>query len=93
MPEAQQVQPRLRASTARNVVRLLVDCGYSDGEIDYGLDYAETEGARTMMECFTLAVSRLIYSDEQLAAKMRFNFRDFLEADPHCLAAGLLNAR
>ncbi len=81
MPETKSAHPGMRASTVHNVVRLLVSCGYSDEEISYGLDYAEAEGARTAMECFTLAVSRLIYSDDQLAAKMRFIFTDVMEAN------------
>ena len=46
--------------------------GCSRADIIRGLDYAAAQGVFTTKDAFVLAMSRVLYSDEQLAAGMRF---------------------
>ena len=48
--------------------------GYSVEQITQGLEYAETMGATTMDERGSFAVSRILYSNEQLAAGAHFEW-------------------
>ena len=66
-------KPMLRDNAVRTLIRFLEDRGLSDDEIDRSLEYVEVVGARTISEGFVLAMSRALYSDEQLAGGMRFD--------------------
>ena len=65
--------PQLRSSSVRTLMRLLSGYGLSDEEVERGMDYVEIIGARTVREGFELAMSRVLFSDEQLAAGSRFH--------------------
>jgi hypothetical protein len=60
----------------KSLIRFLEERGLSADEIDRGLAYAEELGAATAREGFVLAMSRVLYSDAQLAAGCRFRFPD-----------------
>ena len=62
----------LSDSAAATLARLLGARGLSEDEIDRGLGFVMTTGVKTMREAYELAVSRVRYSDEELAAGMRF---------------------
>lgn len=55
------------------LMRILAEQGLPSASIEAGLDYVEEIGARTVREGYELAMSRVMYSDEQLAEGMRFN--------------------
>jgi hypothetical protein len=63
-----------RSATA--LARMLAARGLPENEIDRGLEYVATSGAQTMREGFVLAMSRILYSDEQLAAGLRFTLAE-----------------
>ena len=54
------------------LMRILAEQGVSSEAIEAGLDYVEAVGARTVREGYELAMSRVLYSDVQLAEGMRF---------------------
>jgi len=54
------------------VASLLSEHGCSEADIDRGLAYAADQGAFTAKTAFVMAMSRVMYSDEQLAAGLRF---------------------
>lgn len=54
------------------LMRILADQGMPSDAIEAGLDYVEQIGARTVREGYELAMSRVLYSDVQLAEGMRF---------------------
>jgi len=62
----------LGANATRLVARLLSEHGCSEAEIDRGLAYAAAQGAFTAKTAFVMAMSRTRFSDEQLAAGLRF---------------------
>ncbi len=68
MPRSRQ----LRAAATNLVVTLLSEQGCSEADIDRGLADAAAQGAFTAKTAFVLAMSRVLYSDEQLAAGLRF---------------------
>ena len=49
------------------VARLLSDAGYSDAQIAWGFEYAADVGSVDEDEFARLALSRILYSDQQLA--------------------------
>lgn len=63
---------RLRASTVGTLVRLLSEHGLSAEEVERGMGYAEAMGAGTTRDGFVLAMSRVLFTDAQLAAGVRF---------------------
>ena len=70
-------KPRsLRGPAVNTLVRFLAERGLSEEQIDRGLEYVEASGAYTIREAFILAMSRSIYSDEELAGGQRFGFTD-----------------
>ena len=60
------------ASTVWTLVRVLATQGLSEDEIRRGVDYAEAACAGTVTEGFVLAMSRILLSDAELAAGVRF---------------------
>ena len=52
---------------------LLLRAGYTDAQIEEGIAYAEKEGVSDASDVVALAVSRILYSDEQLAEGARFS--------------------
>jgi len=56
----------------RTVMHKLAAGGYSPMQIRDGLAYAVAEDATTVREAFILAMSRILYSDEQLADGARY---------------------
>lgn len=50
-----------------SVRRKLARSGHTKTQIAYGLAYAKSQGAVGSDEVFTLAVSRILYTDDQLA--------------------------
>ncbi|MGA0530763.1 hypothetical protein [Hansschlegelia sp. KR7-227] len=50
----------------------IAEAGYSDAAISKGIAYAADQGASDDHEAFVLAVSRILYSDEDLAEGARF---------------------
>ena len=65
-------------NVTRTVRRRLAAAGYSKSQIARGVDFARAEtgyGRREMpMDvCFTLAVSAILYSDQQLIEGARFS--------------------
>ncbi len=71
-PGAEQPR-RLRPSSIGTVMRLLSEHGLSAKEVERGMDYAEAMGAGTTCEGFVLAMSRVHFTDAQLAAGSRFS--------------------
>ena len=72
-PASPAAKPRsLGNRSTLTLMRLLAERGLSTKEIDAGLDYVEDVGARTVREGYELALSRVLYSDAQLAQGMRF---------------------
>lgn len=63
---------RLQGSTVGTLVRLLSEHGLSAEEVECGMDYAEAMGAVTTRDGFVLAMSRVLFTDAQLAAGIRF---------------------
>ena len=55
------------------LMRILAEQGLPSASIEAALDYVEKIGARTVREGYELAMSRVLYSDKQLADGMRFN--------------------
>ena len=49
------------------VTAALTDAGYSADQIKQGLAYADTQDTGTDNEAYCLAVSRILYSDDQIA--------------------------
>lgn len=62
----------LRVSTVGTLVRLLSEHGLSAEEVERGMEYAEAMGAGTTRDGFVLAMSRVLLTDAQLAAGVRF---------------------
>ncbi len=69
MPRSRQ----LGAAATNLVTSLLSEHGCSEADIDRGLAYAAAQGAFAAKTAFVLAMSRVMYSDEQLAAGLRFD--------------------
>ena len=70
-------KPRsLRGPAVNTLVRFLGERGLSDDEIDRALEYVEASGAYTIREAFVLAMSRTMYSDQELAAGQKFGFTE-----------------
>lgn len=67
-------RPSLGNRSTLTLMRLLAERGLSPEAIDAGLDYVEAVGARTVREGYELAMSRVLYTDAQLADGMRFTF-------------------
>jgi hypothetical protein len=67
--------------SVRALARMLAERGLSEDEIDRGLDYVAISGAQTMRQAFVLAMSRVLYSDAQLAAGLRFTLVENAPAD------------
>jgi len=63
---------QLRSAGTNMVASLLSEQGCLEADIDRGLAYAADQGAFTAKTAFVLAMSRVLYSDEQLAAGLRF---------------------
>ena len=66
----------LRGPAVNTLVRFLTERGLSDDQIERALEYVEETGARTIREAFVNAMSRVLYSDEELAMGSRFTFDD-----------------
>lgn len=75
-------QGMLAERSAMLLSRILAARGLSEKEIERGLDYVATSGAQTLREGFVLAMSRILYSDAELAAGLRFTFVENGSADP-----------
>lgn len=58
--------------TDARIARYLDDAGYSAEQIARGLAYADAEGATDANERLSLALSRLLYDDAQLADGARY---------------------
>jgi len=70
-------KPRsLRGPAVNTLVRFLTERGLSEEQIDRGLEYVEASGAYTIREAFILAMSRTLYSDQELADGQRFGFTE-----------------
>ena len=70
-------KPRsLRGPAVNTLVRFLAERGLSEDQIDRGLEYVEASGAYTIREAFILAMSRTLYSDQELADGQRFGFTE-----------------
>ena len=54
------------------LMRILAEQGVAPEAIEVGLDYVELVGARTVREGYEVAMSRVMYTDAELAAGMRF---------------------
>jgi len=68
----------LRSSAVNTLVRFLSERGLSDEEIERALVYVEATGVYTIREAFVQAMSRTLYSDEELASGSRFQFDERL---------------
>lgn len=68
----------LRGTAVNTLVRFLSERGLSDKEIERALEYVEATGAYTIREAFVQAMSRTLYSDEELASGSRFQFEEQL---------------
>lgn len=62
----------MNANMARTIRRHIAAAGYSANAIRKGLDYAKSEGASSAREGYILAMSRILYSDGQIAMGDRF---------------------
>jgi hypothetical protein len=77
--EAMEARLMTRDSQERLIERILEisrhirEAGYSDAEIKAGLAYACQQGPYTAREGYILAMSRILYSDGQLADGARFS--------------------
>lgn len=70
-------KPRsLRGPAVNTLVRFLAERGLSDEQIDRALEYVETSGAHTIREAFVLAMSRTMYTDQELEAGQKFGFTE-----------------
>jgi hypothetical protein len=59
--------------SARPVIRAeLAAGGYTSAQIDRAMEYAHEQGACTGLDGYVLAMSRILYTDEQLADGARF---------------------
>ncbi len=68
-------RPRtLNETSVAALIRLLTERGLTEDQIERGLDYIEAVGARTMRDGFELAMSRILYTDHELASGQRFTF-------------------
>jgi hypothetical protein len=63
----------LPVRSSQTLERLMVERGISQDEIERGLNYAVSAGATTTREAYNLAMSRILFSDEELTAGARFN--------------------
>ncbi len=52
--------------------RRMMEAGYSKSDVSRGILYAYEVGFETGAEAFSLAMSRVLYSDEQLKDGARF---------------------
>ena len=67
------VKPRALGNRATlTLMRILAEQGVAAESIEAGLDYVEQVGARTVREGYELAMSRVLYTDAELAAGRRF---------------------
>ncbi len=62
----------MNANTRRTIRRHIATAGYSADAIRRGLDYAAAEGASTAREGYILAMSRILFTDRDLASGVRF---------------------
>jgi hypothetical protein len=62
----------LPAKSSQTLARLMSERGLSPSEIERGLSYAESAGARTTRQAWILAMSRVMFSDAELSAGVRF---------------------
>jgi hypothetical protein len=60
----------LPARSSAALARLMSERGISSAEIERGLIYAA--GAKTVRKAYILAMSRLMFSDAELSAGVRF---------------------
>lgn len=67
---------RSLAAAIRRARKHITDAGYSLGDASSGIDYATAQGATEAREIYILAVSRILYTDEQLADGARFSVAD-----------------
>ena len=63
----------LPAKSSQTLARLMSERGLSPDDIERGLTYAESAGARTTRQAFILAMSRVMFSDAELSAGVRFD--------------------
>lgn len=63
----------MTSNTARTIRRHIAAAGYSAQSINKGMAFARNEGAVSQEDGFALAMSRILYSDDQLADGARFN--------------------
>jgi hypothetical protein len=61
------------ANTRSRIRRHIANAGYSATAIRQGLDYAKAEGATTGPEGYILAMSRILFTDDDLARGVRFS--------------------
>ena len=52
--------------------RHITDAGYSDADARHGISWAKSRGFATARDGYALAMSRILYSDEQLAEGAHF---------------------
>ncbi len=62
----------LPAKSSQTLARLMSERGIPPDDIERGLSYAESAGARTTRQAYILAMSRLLFSDAELSAGVRF---------------------
>lgn len=63
----------MNANAARRICRHIAAAGYSAAQIREGICYATAQGASDAREGYILAMSRILYSPEQLEAGDRFS--------------------
>lgn len=63
----------MNANIARTIRRHLAAAGNGADAIRTGIAYARAEGATSAREGYILAVSRILYTDEDLANGTRFS--------------------
>lgn len=64
---------RTTSNINRRIRRHIAAAGYSKEQIDAGLSYAREHGDYTAREGYILAMSRILYTDWQLADGARFS--------------------
>jgi hypothetical protein len=64
----------LQRRVFQSICSVLTQQGMSDDDIERGLEYADLQGARTTREGYVLAMSRVLYTDDQLASGSVFSF-------------------
>jgi len=69
-------QSRRIANMNRVIRRHIAAAGCSVGQINEGMAYAKSKGYDTAREGYILAVSRILYSDDQLADGEMFTVAD-----------------